>query len=74
MIEQQLVFMKIQFDALRVMVGKLRRGEEGVTTLEVVIIGGFLLAAAGALTVLLNKVWTDDKGNISDKSGVVVSG
>jgi hypothetical protein len=64
MVEQQFNMMRLHWDALRETFAKWRKGDEGVTTLEMVIIGGFLIAAAGALVVLLNTVWTNNKGHI----------
>ena len=72
MIEQQLQMLRIQWGALRVTFAKWREGDEGVTTLEMVIIGGFLIAAAGALVVLMGTVWTNNKGHINN-SGTITT-
>jgi hypothetical protein len=70
---QEIKDLKLHWDMFCGAWQRWRKGDEGVTTLEMVIIGGFLIAVAGLLTVLFNNVWNADKGRISDTNSVIPS-
>lgn len=67
MIEEQVRLLML-WQSWREKAAKWRRGDEGVTTIEMVIIGGFLIAAAGALAVLFSTIWNNQHTKITDKN------
>lgn len=66
MLYQEFQSLRLHWDMFRGALERWRKEDEGVTTLEMVIIGGFLIAAAGLLVGLLNGVWTNNKGHIAN--------
>lgn len=70
MLYQEIRSFKLHWDMFCGALQRWRKEDEGVTTLEMVIIGGFLIAAAGLLVVAFNTIWTNNKGNIKPGAGV----
>jgi hypothetical protein len=66
MLYQEFQSLRLHWDMFRGALERWRKEDEGVTTLEMVIIGGFLIAAAGALVLLFDGVWKSNKGHIAN--------
>ncbi|MBW8806499.1 MAG: hypothetical protein JF587_21990 [Catenulisporales bacterium] len=64
MLYQEFQSLKLHWDMFRGALASWRDEDEGVTTLEMVIIGGFLIGAAGLLVALFNTIWTDNSKHI----------
>ena len=73
MLYQEIRSFKLHWDMFCGALQRWRKEDEGVTTLEMVIIGGFLIAAAGLLVVAFNTIWNKDKGNITNNGVTVTS-
>lgn len=67
MLYQEIKDLKLHWDMFVGAVQRWRKEDEGVTTLEMVIIGGFLIVAAGFLVVAFNTIWNSNKGNLDNK-------
>jgi Flp pilus assembly protein TadG len=65
MLYQEFQSLKLHWDMFRGALARWRDEDEGVTTLEMVIIGGFLIACAGLLVAAFNGVWDAHKGQIT---------
>ena len=74
MFYQEVKDLKLHWDMFCGAVQRWRKNDEGVTTLELVIIGGFLIVAAGLLTVMFATVFNDNKGKIVTPTVGVPSG
>ncbi|NUR27980.1 MAG: hypothetical protein HOV83_19415 [Catenulispora sp.] len=70
MLYQEIRSFKLHWDMFCGALQRWRKEDEGVTTLEMVIIGGFLIAAAGLLVVAFNTIWTRNKGNVTPATGI----
>ncbi|MFL6112532.1 MAG: hypothetical protein ACJ786_14425 [Catenulispora sp.] len=66
MLYQEFQSLKLHWDMFRGAFASWRDEDEGVTTLEMVIIGGFLIASAGILVALFSKVWDGNASKISN--------
>ncbi|GAA1975245.1 hypothetical protein [Catenulispora subtropica] len=65
MLYQEIQSLRLHWAMFQGALQRWRKEDEGVTTLEMVIIGGFLIAAAGLLVAAFNTIWNKDKGNIA---------
>lgn len=66
MLYQEFQSLKLHWDMFRGALARWRDEDEGVTTLEMVIIGGFLIVAAGLLVAAFNTIWNGNKDNITN--------
>lgn len=73
MFYQEVKDLKLHWDMFCGAIERWRKNDEGVTTLELVIIGAFLIAAAGALTVLFANVFNNNAQNIKNPPAVTAS-
>jgi hypothetical protein len=71
MLYQEMRSLKLHWDMFRGALERWRKEDEGVTTLEMVIIGGFLIAAAGLLVVAFNTIWTNHRNGVTDPTSEV---
>jgi hypothetical protein len=74
MLYQEIKDLKLHWDMFVGAVQRWREDDEGVTTLEMVIIGGFLIVAAGLLITAFNTIWNSNKGNLTQHNGVPTGG
>ena len=65
MIPNQYQFLATQWHVLRQAADKWRRGEEGMTTVEVVIIAAVLLGIATALAAAFTGIWNKHSASIT---------
>lgn len=71
MLYQEFQSLKLHWDMFRGALARWRDEDEGVTTLEMVIIGGFLLVAAGLLVTAFNGIWSSNRKNLTTNPGGV---
>jgi hypothetical protein len=64
MIQAQYQMLTVTWGALKQAVSKWHDEEDGVTSLEVLIIAAVLLSIAGLLAVMFNEFWTAHKDSI----------
>jgi len=74
MLYQEIRSFKLHWDMFRGALQRWRKEYEGVTTLEMVIVGGFLIAAAGLLVAAFSTIWDNNKENIKPKTGITPAG
>ena len=65
MIQAQYQQLVVQWHALRIALAKMRDKEDGLATLEVVIIAGGLAALAAALIVLIKAAYGNHTASIT---------
>ena len=65
MIEAQFQLLAGQWQVLKAAAGKWHDDEDGVTTIEILIIAAVLLFIAGAMATIFTNIWTNDKASIT---------
>jgi hypothetical protein len=65
MLYQEIKSLKLHWDMFRGALQRWREEDEGVTTLEMVIIGGFLIVAAGALVTAFSGIWSTHRSQLN---------